>query len=179
MSKVKQYNNQASEYDLIIKAEKMAHEYHDGQKYGNNDYTYHLQQVVSTLDTLFNENNKDCVKYNPVYFFRCIQAAWLHDMLEDTDATVEDLEQGWFSDEVIQAVKLVTKTKGYDYDTYISDIINGSGMAVMVKLADTIANLSFSYITGDKRRIEKYRKQYELLYEASKPPEVTIEYAED
>ena len=62
-----------------------------------------------------------------------------HDLLEDTDAQREEL-LGLSSEEVLEAVVLLTKEEGYDMDRYIGGI-EANEMARAVKLADRLHNL--------------------------------------
>ncbi len=65
--------------------------------------------------------------------------ALFHDLLEDTDATCEEiLEYG--NEEILTAVKLLTKQKGYDMAEYIK-AIKENDIAVAVKGADRLHNL--------------------------------------
>ena len=52
--------------------------------------------------------------------------ALLHDLVEDTDATIEDLKEYGFSDEVIQGVSLLTRDPGEDYRKYIENQVSGA-----------------------------------------------------
>ena len=66
-------------------------------------------------------------------------AALFHDLLEDTDATDEEILK-LSSKEVLDAVKLLTKKKGYVMEEYISGI-KKNPMAFAVKGADRLHNL--------------------------------------
>lgn len=63
-----------------------------------------------------------------------------HDLLEDTDATYEEIEK-LSNAKIAEAVKLLTKESGYIMKNYIERIKNND-IAKMVKLADRIHNLS-------------------------------------
>lgn len=62
-----------------------------------------------------------------------------HDLLEDTDATEEEILQYGNAD-ILQAVKLLTKQKGYVMSEYIAGIKNND-IAFQVKAADRLHNL--------------------------------------
>lgn len=82
-------------------------------------------------------------------------------MLEDTDATEAEIKQ-LSNIRVLNAVKLLTKTKGYDMDTYIEKIRNNV-MARMIKLADRLHNLLSAVVANRKfqlRYIEETEKYY-------------------
>ena len=84
-----------------------------------------------------------------------------HDLLEDTDATVEGIEK-LSNKNVVTAVELLTKKEGYIMSEYIENIKNND-IAHMVKLADRIHNLSESYYANVKWQ-EKYIKETEEWY---------------
>ncbi len=52
--------------------------------------------------------------------------AVLHDVVEYTDVTLDDLQAAGFPDAVLEAMRLVTRTDGEDYDEYIEKIKNNS-----------------------------------------------------
>ena len=80
-------------------------------------------------------------------------AGLFHDLLEDTDATEEEiLSLG--GPEVLQAVKLLTKQKGYVMEEYIAGIRENS-MAFAVKGADRLHNLQTAKTTD-----QEFRRRY-------------------
>lgn len=151
-----------SQVEKANHAEVLAARYHGSQEYGNQPYTEHLTDVVNKTIWLLEENCLDFVINNPEECFKYVQVAFLHDSLEDTDLTEDSLREEGFGEDVIHSVKLVTKEEGYSYEEYLQRIQNDR-MALVVKLADTIANLSFSMVNGNDRRIAKYQRQYNIL----------------
>lgn len=91
----------------------------------------------------------------------------LHDVVEDTDVPLDYLKQ-FFSDDIIEAVRLVTKTYPLDIDLYYKNIKNNP-IAREVKLADLTHNMDLSrfeegQITQqDLDRVEKYKLFYNYL----------------
>lgn len=81
-----------------------------------------------------------------------------HDLLEDTDVTYEDILK-ITNTEIAEAVKLVTKEKGYVMSEYIQRIMEND-IARMVKLADRIHNLSETHLAPAKFQ-ERYIKETE------------------
>lgn len=72
--------------------------------------------------------------------------ALFHDLLEDTDATEEEiLEYG--NEDVLTAVKILTKQKGYDMANYIS-AIKKNKIAFAVKEADRLHNLKCAIVAN-------------------------------
>jgi (p)ppGpp synthase/HD superfamily hydrolase len=91
----------------------------------------------------------------------------LHDIIEDTHWTLEDLEKEGFSNEVIDALKCVTKTsEDEDYAEFIHRVkINP--LAVKVKLNDLRDNMDIrrmpEVLESDLNRLNKYLKAYNEL----------------
>lgn len=80
--------------------------------------------------------------------------AWLHDIIEDTNETVETLKDKEVPQDVIEAVVALTKLKDEEYDEYLSRVKQNE-LAVKVKIADMLHNLSDS---PTKRQIKKYTR---------------------
>ena len=97
----------------------------------------------------------------------------LHDVVEDTSTTFEDLEKMGCPEDVIKALKLVTHPKDYrgteaEYIGGIKAIVDsGNQLAIDVKYADLTHNSDMSRITSpqeeDSKRLEKYKKSMEIL----------------
>lgn len=66
-------------------------------------------------------------------------AAWLHDVLEDTPVTAEDLREAGIPDDVIIAVELLTKRKGQSLEDYCAGV-RENPIALAVKQADVDDN---------------------------------------
>jgi len=94
--------------------------------------------------------------------------AVLHDVVEDTDWTIEKLISEGFDEEVITAVKLLTHNKKVPYKKYI-EAIKTNTIALRVKLADLEDNLDIKRIAHPKfkdyARIAEYLKYYNDLKE--------------
>ncbi len=92
--------------------------------------------------------------------------ALLHDVVEDTNYTLEDLKNMGFSEAVISAIALLTHEEGAEYMDYVKKI-KCNEIARKVKLADLKHNSDLSRldIVDEKalKRREKYLKAIELL----------------
>ncbi|MBQ6878741.1 MAG: hypothetical protein IJN52_00875 [Bacteroidales bacterium] len=91
----------------------------------------------------------------------------LHDVIEDTDWTLERLAKEGFSDKVIAALKCVTKTsENENYDDFI-DRVKKNPLAVAVKINDLTDNMDIRrlpYLSDkDVKRLKKYLKAYKRL----------------
>lgn len=91
----------------------------------------------------------------------------LHDLIEDTDITYNDLLEVGFTKNIIDAVELLTKKE--EYDKYIDRIINSNNkIALMVKKVDLENNMDLSRIkkptSKDYDRLNnKYKPQYKKI----------------
>jgi len=92
--------------------------------------------------------------------------AVLHDVVEDTDVTLEQLQAEGFPASVLEAVEALTKRDGEDYEGFIRRVAPNP-VAREVKLADLRDNSDLSRIAEpterDRARIEKYRRAIEYL----------------
>lgn len=90
----------------------------------------------------------------------------LHDLIEDTEWTFEQLQQEGFPDEVIQVIKCVTKQQGESYENFISRVAQNP-TAIRVKLNDLEDNINIirlPFLTEkDTERLNKYLKAYHFL----------------
>ncbi|MCQ4022796.1 GTP pyrophosphokinase [Ruminococcus sp. zg-924] len=92
--------------------------------------------------------------------------ALLHDVVEDTDITIEDLKSEGFPSEVINAIELMTHDDSIPYLDYVK-IIKTNPIASKVKLADLKHNSDLSRldVVDNKaiERVEKYKKAINIL----------------
>lgn len=116
---------------MINKALKIATKAHDGQTdKGGQPYIFHPIRVALNCET---EEEKI--------------VALLHDVVEDTSVTLEDLKAEGFDDDIIKAVKCLTKRKGDDYEDYIVRV-GRNLIARHVKIKDLEDNLDVSRLGG-------------------------------
>lgn len=92
--------------------------------------------------------------------------ALLHDVVEDSDCTLDDLKRMGFSQEVLEAIALMTHDPAVDYMDYVARI-KTNPIAKAVKLADLKHNSDMSRLDVitpyDEVRAKKYRKAIRLL----------------
>ena len=136
--------------DLTKKAMKIAFEAHKNQTDKNGiPYIYHPVHLAEQM----------CDE-------KTICVALLHDVVEDTDVTFEELEKEGFSEDIIGALKLMTHDEAVPYMDYIKKI-KTNPIATAVKLADLRHNSDLTRLDvvdeKAKNRAEKYKKAIELL----------------
>lgn len=87
--------------------------------------------------------------------------ALFHDLLEDTDATEEEILY-YGNSNILTAVKLLTRHPGYNMDDYISKI-KLNDIAKVVKTADRLHNLKCAVVCDEKFKI-KYINETKKYY---------------
>ena len=109
-------------------------------------HPFHLAEQMTTEDT--------------------VVTALLHDVIEDTPYTLEDLAAMGFGETVLSALRLLTHGEDVDYMTYVR-AIKENPVARAVKLADLRHNSDPTRVdTPDERmlaRWEKYRQAMAIL----------------
>ena len=87
--------------------------------------------------------------------------AILHDVVEDTALTLQDLRTAGFDEDVVETVDALSKRAEEMYDEYIARLLNNP-MACRIKLADLCDNTHLNRIPKpskkDVRRVEKYTR---------------------
>lgn len=96
--------------------------------------------------------------------------ALLHDVVEDTDTTFEELSEK-FPDEVIEALRFLTRTKDTPYLEYVKNIKKNK-IATAVKLKDLEHNMdkarmSLTHVSDEKQKClyDRYTKAVQILTE--------------
>ncbi|MEQ3456904.1 hypothetical protein [Enterococcus cecorum] len=92
--------------------------------------------------------------------------ALLHDVVEDSAWTLEDLRMEGLPEKVVQAVGILTKNRDEFYEEYLMHV-KQNPLARQVKLADLQHNSDLSRLTTvteiDRKRAEKYRQAIAFL----------------
>lgn len=101
-------------------------------------------------------------------------AAWLHDTVEDTPTTLDDLRHIGFSEEVVKAVEALTRREGEDYLGFVHRAANNE-IARQVKLADVVHNMDLSRLPQvDAQAVARIRNKYVPALEILLGTRVTI-----
>ena len=128
---------------MLEKAMMLAAKGHMGQlDKGGHPYILHPTRVMLSCKTVEEKT-----------------VAMMHDLLEDTAYTEDDLREEGFPAEIIEAVVCLTKTEGEEYADYVERICQNK-LAARVKLADLKDNMDLNRLPGltpkDFQRLEKY-----------------------
>lgn len=146
-------------------AEHTARTMHAGQLYGNQEYAFHLGAVESAVCGLYTEEEFSAEELSQL---RC--AAWLHDVIEDTEMSLDALREAGIDQAVIDLVDCVTAVQVHPETgdllknrrarhkfTYRK--IASSRLAKALKLADRFANVENCVETGSKL-LGMYRREH-------------------
>ncbi|MBP3633528.1 MAG: GTP pyrophosphokinase [Oscillospiraceae bacterium] len=135
---------------LTKKAMQIAYQSHHGQKDKSEmPYIFHPIHLAEQMT----DEPSTCV-------------ALLHDVIEDTDMTIERLKSVGFPQEVLKALRLMTHDKAVEYMDYVAEI-KKDPIARVVKLADLRHNSDLSRLDivdeAAQKRVEKYKAAIEFL----------------
>ena len=116
------------ECDQIMKAFTLADKAHEGQfRASGEPYIMHPLAVAEILAHLQIDHIT-------------LIAALLHDVVEDTPITLDDLRDKGYSDEIVVAIDALTRRTDETYSAYIERLSNNK-LARRVKIADLQHNL--------------------------------------
>ena len=137
------------ELELIDYAIYFATKAHTGQK----------RKSEKNVDMIFHPFTVGMILQRAGANTNCVIAGLLHDVVEDTDMTFLDLEK-FFSSEVIEILKLLTRDKRTDYMEYIKKI-KPNKVAKKIKIADIIHNSDETRLDVIDEETIKRRKRYQ------------------
>ncbi|WP_198422245.1 HD domain-containing protein [Gimesia chilikensis] len=147
----------------VIEARDFSLKAHADQQYGDQPYAHHLDAVVTLLD-----------EHGP----QAQVIGYLHDVVEDTDFTCEDIETR-FGKLVADAVAILTDEPGKNrkerkQKTYekMSQVTGDLQIALIVKTADRLANVQASLETDRKDKLKMYQKEHPAFKTAVYRPEL-------
>ena len=134
----------------LERAIEIAVEAHKGQKdKAGNPYILHPLRLMFQMKT---DNER--------------MAAVLHDVVEDSDWTLDDLRKENFYNEVIDAVNLLTRDDNDSYEEFVQKAASNP-ISKAVKIADITDNLDLSRISKmtekDVDRVKKYQRVLKIL----------------
>jgi (p)ppGpp synthase/HD superfamily hydrolase len=125
-------------------------------------YVFHLYRVAK------NASNSEYMRLTETEKNEVYKIGLLHDILEDTDTTVDELKTlDYISNTVIDAVVALTRSKEETYNEYIERVGNNR-LATVVKLHDLKDNMDITRYTDFKdislSLLERYHKAYSFLF---------------
>ncbi len=148
---------------MIEKAKQFAMKWHADQKYGDQPYAYHLHQVALLLAS---------------YGETAQVIAWLHDVVEDTSVSIDDLQRE-FGPYIATCVAICTDEPGATRKerkakTYrkMADVEGELELALIVKAADRLANMKSCIRNNHHKLLETYRQEFADFHAGAYRPRI-------
>ena len=143
--------------DQLELARSIAYKAHDGQfrRDGITPYIEHPKTVAGIVLKAGLSPQNECT---------ALAVAWLHDVLEDTEVTEDELQSLGVDPVIIDYVATLSKNEDEDYDDFIDRIINSNGsgsIPCIVKGSDILANLLDA---PTENQVAKYTKALVRLF---------------
>ena len=157
---VSSYNKNQSDLDLIKRAYDYASKKHFGQKrISGDDYIQHPLNVALILT----EINADAY---------ALSAALLHDTIEDSDSTKEEIEEE-FGSVIASLVDGVTKINKLNFSSDTEQMaanqrkilvgLSEDVRVIIIKLADRLHNMRTLYVLSEEKQKRKAKETLEIL----------------
>ncbi|MFH1845632.1 MAG: HD domain-containing protein [bacterium] len=144
-------------HDSIQAARTFAVAVHGDQQYGDAPYSKHLDRVASLLEP-----------YGP----EAQVIGYLHDVIEDTSVTLTEIEQ-LFGASIAACVALVTDEPGTNRrdrkartNLKLEQVPPDHELALVVKVADRLANVTSGLEDGREFLVEMYRRELAAFRQA-------------
>lgn len=136
--------------ELEIKVIELLNKYFKGKKdKGGNDYQKHLYSVAGAIQDEEYREVLDNDSSLATYYRKATIVALLHDILEDTECTEDELHRIGCDDEIINAIKSVTRKKDEQYYFDFIERARKNDIGRLVKIYDLENNM-------DVRRLDKF-----------------------
>lgn len=138
--------------DRIEQALKIAIMAHEGQKDLDG-----LPEILHPISVGFaGQNEEEMI------------VGFLHDVVEDSNVTIDFLRAAGYSPRIVEALELLTHTKDMTYDEYLHRILHsGNELALNVKLNDLRHNLQRGRAGGHTKQVEKHERALRILTEGA------------
>ncbi len=137
--------------DMVHRAMRLASYAHRDQKYGERPYVTHLADVVARVKTITQDPE-------------IIAAAWLHDIIEDTQVTYGDVERQFGTNvaKMVWAVTGIGQDRAAKMANAIEKIAQTPG-SELVKSADRLSNASASKEEKKMKLYQRYKDEHKDL----------------
>ena len=132
---------------MFNQALKIAYEAHDGQFRRETRVPYIVHPIRVSLN--FNDDFRKTI-------------AILHDVIEDTDVTINDLVSQGFPGGMLKILDILTKKDGEKHLDYIRNVAK-SEVAKVIKMADIVDNLSDALSVQPESLIKRYNQSLKIL----------------
>lgn len=149
-------------------AHKLINKYFDDKvDKGDHPYKDHLIRVCNAIEEERRHKcyeDKSCLS---LYYYKCEIVALLHDILEDTECTIEELKDNGFDDEIINAIVAITRKKEETYYLDFIERVSKNDLASLVKNYDLEDNMDIKRLNKfdeyEQKRLRKYFYCWQFL----------------
>jgi (p)ppGpp synthase/HD superfamily hydrolase len=143
-------------------AKAFARVHHSGElDKAEQPYIEHLERVVFAAERRAQHAHDSGLPVDPD---QVTQAAWLHDVIENTSVMINELRETGFSESVIAMVELLTKPKGQAEEDHTAKIIESGNLgAVLITLSDGEASAESLMPARDTASTLRLRRAAEAL----------------
>ena len=149
--------------DEYLNALIFAAQAHKDQKVKDRDYSYMVHLTLAAMEVTAALSQEQHENEN-----LAIQCALLHDTIEDTDVTFEEIKKH-FGDDVARGVLALTKDNNLPKNEQIKDslerILKQPAEIGMVKLADRISNMQRPPSFWPNEKVRSYHDDALTIYE--------------
>lgn len=147
---------------LLAKAQEISARAHAGQRdHSGAPYGGHISRVAAQAEVIRARHRPGLDRWDVA------AAAYLHDALEDSDMTIDDLKDEGVSQTVIEAVIALTHTSHQRRHDYLTQL-ETNPIALVVKLADTHDNANPQRLIKVAQRDPERAQRLESKYAAAR-----------
>lgn len=159
----------------IDRARVIAKIAHQGQRYGRfaDYFGHHVQGVVDLC-----ERNRHCT-------YGAVEVAYLHDVLEDTEVSAQDLLDLGVAPNIVDDVRALTRNGDEQYMDYIARVCRAGMTPMFVKYHDLVFNSASCRLRLTERedpvvkaKSESLLRRYALAMQALKEQDIYFLYEE-
>lgn len=164
-------------YTLSLEICKYAHR--NQTRENGEPYEKHPLRLVEKFERLIGESEINTVDLNTLKYFKIPyqgvkEVCLLHDVVEDTDFTLKDIEEifkecgfeEYSSKYIILPLQFITHNKKEDYEIYVMNLLQND-IASMVKMLDLQDNMMLldleKFQESEYKRAQKYLKCFNYI----------------
>ena len=172
--------NRLDKFSVYLSMEIMEYAHRNQTRENGEEYINHplrcLQTYKSMIGIISNDYfciDRDLLYENEIPFDGVHEVCLLHDVIEDSDITIEELEEifdycelGIYFDLYIkEPLTLITHEKSIDYDEYIVKYVMKNPISALVKMIDMQDNLNMLSLSDfSESKYERSARYLKLLY---------------
>ena len=134
--------------------------FHDKKDKDGNSYLDHLWNVASAIEREASIEVVDRQSSKGIFYQKAFIVALLHDILEDTDTTEEELYKIGCDDEIVKAVKSVTRKQEEKYYFDFIERVSQNDIGRLVKKYDLEDNMDIRRLKTFGDYEQKCLKKY-------------------